>query len=237
MKRAIEMKTNLITGALRALLGALRPTPPQAVPEMIDPDLIRASIPTMCDELPPLDAITDDGTDADLRFHEDDWRQIEFLPRTALPEIKRMLGEYTVFERENRTEYGWNKIYVRKFTCPGIATGKDPQRGLANLLGVEPGPAPILFAYSAGSSRVRGGFTFSLGGNCHLYACGNDDGHTVLGACVGADAEGSRLVAACAKLQAAMDVVLVDWRAQIVILDVAGNQELNLWQRQACAGD
>lgn len=82
-----------------------------------DPRNIRYSIPTIENELP---TFSNQPPYADFThtIHEDDWRQFEFLPATALPVIQEeMTAVENILFPENDPEFdstnGFTKIHVR----------------------------------------------------------------------------------------------------------------------------
>jgi hypothetical protein len=83
----------------------------------IDPSLIRYSIPTISNELP---GVSDSApfNDFTLMLHEDDWRQIEFLPSILLPAIQEEMAdvEAIIFPEDDpnfNSLNGFDKINVR----------------------------------------------------------------------------------------------------------------------------
>lgn len=83
----------------------------------IDPSLIRFSIPTLSNALP---AVSDSFlfNDFTLTLHEDDWRQIEFLPMSLLPVIQEEMTdvEAIIFPEDNpdfNSLNGFDKVHVR----------------------------------------------------------------------------------------------------------------------------
>src|ERR1700733_2495876 len=137
---------------------------PQKV-QTIDPKKILFSVPTLSNDIAPLERVDSPPNKTDLIFHEDDWSQVEFLPKSLVPEIQRMLKEYKSFEQAQRVRSGWRNVYVRKITRGPIATGPQPIHRLEKILGAKAGPAPILFSTSTTGGRVKDGFTIPLGGN------------------------------------------------------------------------
>lgn len=85
----------------------------------IDPQNIRYSIPTISNELPSL---SDKYQFYDFThiIHEDDWRQIEFLPQNELPIIEEEMKmiEEIIFPEDDpdfdSTVNGFDRVHVRK---------------------------------------------------------------------------------------------------------------------------
>jgi len=85
----------------------------------IDPQNIRYSIPTITNELPSL---SDKYSFYDLThtIHEDDWRQMEFLPQNELPVIEEEMKmiEDIIFPEDDpdfdSTVNGFDRVHIRK---------------------------------------------------------------------------------------------------------------------------
>lgn len=81
----------------------------------VDPNNILYTVPTLSNELPEM---TDKKLFADfvLELHEDDWRQIEFLPVDRLPAIQEeMVAVEAILFPDDETErsFGYKSIHVR----------------------------------------------------------------------------------------------------------------------------
>ena len=61
----------------------------------IDVKLILFSTPTLSEDIAPLEPVDHPAGDAEFRFHEDEWSQIEFFPKARLEEVQRLLKEYS----------------------------------------------------------------------------------------------------------------------------------------------
>jgi hypothetical protein len=82
--------------------------------EKIDPSEILFSLPTVAgDALPPIGRGTSKlGTDA-IEIHEDDWRQIEWLPTSIADLIERELKSVMAIHEKERQEIGFAKCHLR----------------------------------------------------------------------------------------------------------------------------
>jgi hypothetical protein len=84
--------------------------------DRIDIEDIRFSIPTISNELPEM-ANTTLFSDFTLQLHEDDWRQIEFLPLQVLPRIQVEMTavEAILFPETGTTpSLGYDTVHIRK---------------------------------------------------------------------------------------------------------------------------
>jgi len=200
---------------------------------MMDINKIVYSIPTISDDLPELEAARLLPGESPLSFHEDSWSQIEFLTAGYLPELQRMLKEYKSFEQANRLpdgKFGWRKIYIRKISRNPLITAVSPLQQLETLLAVKATSAPILTTASSVSGRVKNGFTLPLGGNVYLYGYAANQDIPVLGALLGDSSDHTKLAESFIKLNAAHGLVLVDWRAQMVLTSVTSDGFVDVWR-------
>lgn len=206
--------------------------------QLLNPQDIMFTVPTISNDLPPLDAITEQPNADHVAFHEDDWCQVEFFAKARLPEIQRILAEYKAFEAENRKmttidgqEYPiWKNTFVRKIERQAVVPGPKAAERVASALEAVLGPAPTLFSSNAWTGRVLGGFSIQIGAGVVL--CGYEEGDSVpaLGAFLGGDAEHSSLGTAFGKLAAIESLILVDWRAQMVVTAIDSQGMLQVWQ-------
>jgi len=98
---------NKILAGLLALLGVSGASAQANTPHQIDPKTILFSTPTISNDLAPIETLSDTPSGEIFSFHEDDWSQLEFFPKSQLPIIQRLLSEYKSFEEQNREHYGW----------------------------------------------------------------------------------------------------------------------------------
>jgi hypothetical protein len=219
-----------LLASVLARLGAAKAAQPQQTLQYIDPNSILFTTPTISDDLAPLEALARKPTETDFQFHEDEWSQVELLPQEQLSEVQRMLTEYKSFEREHRTQYGWRKVYVRKIQRLPVVSGPQPIQQLERLLGVQAGPAPLLYSSGAGAGSVKDGFSLPLGGGVTLYGYLADQAVPVLGALVDTNPDDLKLTQAFMKLNAAQGLVLVDWRSQFVLVSVDPTGQVDVWR-------
>ncbi len=217
-----------VFGALLSLFGVTHAAEPKV--EVIDPGTILFSIPTLSNELPPLEAVDADQTSGDVFFHEDDWRQLEFFPADRIPEVQSMLTALKAFSAEHRERSGWKRVYVRALAAAPVVAGQDAVQALADLLDATLGPAPILHASNAITGRVESGFTLPVGGNIQLYGHTDGNGIPVLGASVGPAPDDTRLTDTFVALNRAYGLVLVDWQQQFMLLSPENDGKLRVWQ-------
>jgi hypothetical protein len=55
-------------------------------------------VPTISNDLAPLERLENEPHPTDFVFHEDEWSQVEVCPKSRLVEVQRMLKEYKAFE-------------------------------------------------------------------------------------------------------------------------------------------
>lgn len=204
----------------------------------VDPNSILYSVPTISNDLAPLDPIVDSPQPEAAQMHEDDWCQVEFFPESSLSEMQRILTEYKAFEISNRQmttikgeQYPvWRNTYVRKVTRKPLLSGDFPAEQLARIVGGEIGPPPALFSSRSWSGRVKNGFTIRVGKNIDLYGYTAGEGIPVLAASVGANPDDQALVVAFSKLNTALGFILVDWKSQFILLGTNPDGTVQAWQ-------
>ncbi|MBV8634696.1 MAG: hypothetical protein JO002_09425 [Burkholderiaceae bacterium] len=196
--------------------------------DQADTKIILYSLPTISDDLPPLEPPTEEPSGADMFIEEDMWSQIEFFAGERLDGIRHMLAEYSGFERPHRTDEGWRQIYVRKMARTLVIAGGQAVVQLEKVLGLPAGRAPLLYSAQKVSGKVKGGFSFKLEGNVSLYGQADEDGVAILGATLGYMADSTKLTDAFAKLHAAFGVMLVDWCAQVALVSVNASGQIDV---------
>jgi len=206
--------------------------------QSIDPKSIMFTVPTVSNELPPLDPVETQPRNDEPQMHEDDWCQVEFFHKGYVQELERMLREYKTFEASNRqmiTIEGeqcpiWRNAYVREVVRQPLLTGNEPAGQIARIVGGQIGPAPVLYMTSSWSGRVQKGFSVGVGRNVYLYGYVMNDDVPVIGASLGPDPDDQALVRAFTRLNAALGLVLVDWKQQFILLDTSPNGKIKVWQ-------
>lgn len=227
------MKTYL--ASLMAIFG-LSSVFAQAAPvQKVDLSDALYTVPTISNDLPPLENTRPIANRAGFRFHEDEWSQIEFVPESKVGAIKKLLSEYRAFEAKSRTQFGknkeytaWNDVYVRRLNREPVIPGQGAVSELTKALGLKLGSPPEVFSSSTVSS-VAAGFSIPLGANVTLYGYADGTGIPVLGAFVGESADYRVLAEAFGKLHKRWGVVLVDWRQQLLIVSTAKDGRLESW--------
>jgi hypothetical protein len=121
----------------------------------MDPQNILYTLPTISNEVPST-VDTKLFDDFVLELHEDDWRQIEFLPIDILPAIQgEMAAVEAILFPEDETErsFGYNSIHVRSKI--GSRHLKIPFSDFCQLITVE---SKGSIAFSGYSGFVENGF-------------------------------------------------------------------------------
>lgn len=196
----------------------------------MSPRNILFSVPTLSDDMPVLDPIDKPPSRSDVVLHEDDWSQLEFLPRSATDDVRRLLTELKTFEQANRKSSGWKKPYVRRITRRPVISAPAPLKQLEARLGAPLGGAAFITETNSFLGRVHKGFTFDLGGNVQLYGYTANNDVPVLAASVGPKADNMKLAAAFMKLNKSDGLMLVDWRAQLLLLGVTPDGNIETWK-------
>jgi hypothetical protein len=218
-----------LIASVLALAGIAGPVAAQKV-QTLDPGSILFTTPTLSDDLAPLEPLNRNPSDADVIFHEDEWSQVEFLAMARLAEVQRMLKELKSFERTHRAQHGWRQVFVRRLERTPVIAGSRPIHQLEDRLGAKAGDGPLLFSTSGAPQRVKDGFSLPLGGNVTLYGYAGAQGVPLLGAHVGGNPDDFKLTQAFMKLNASHQLLLVDWRAQIVLVSVTKEGQIDIWR-------
>lgn len=218
-----------LLAALMAMFGLAQSVEAGSAPQMMDPKEILFSMPTIASELPPLEPLNGPPDTGAFALHEDDWTQNEFLPKAMLPDVRRMLSELKTFEMQNREGPGWRNIYVREFKRMPLMAGKAALDHLQSVLGARVGATPLVTSVE-GAARVRNGFTIEIGRNVHLYGYADENGIPVIGASLGPNPDDPKLTDAFTKLNASDDLILVDWRQQMLLISTTANGKIEVWR-------
>lgn len=150
--------------------------------QMVDPKAIMFSMATVAADDIKFVAPTEESFEGAPQFHEDEWCQLEFFPRSRLAEIQRRLVEYKEFEKKHRGQHGWSNIYARRIHREAVVRGVDAADDLATTVGAVPRPSPILTTTSRPLGQAKDGFTLELAGSVLLYGVKTSDGVSALGA-------------------------------------------------------
>lgn len=215
---------------LLSVVGISRPDGKGQEVQTLDPSKILFSVPTIADDLGPVEKVDLPLPDNTFTLHEDDWCLVEFHSATHLHELKRMLTEYKAFEAKNRTSSGWKNVYVRRMERTPVIVGSGGLERLSSLLGTTADDAPVLHSTTALTGRVRQGFSMTLGGNIRLYGYVSNEGLPVLAASVGEHPDDHVLTSAFAKLHKEAGLILVDWKNQFILVGVSDGGQIEIWK-------
>lgn len=218
----------LLAGLL-AMVGLVGPATAEA-PKMIDPSTILFSMSTIANDMAPLEKVSEVAP-SDLIFHEDEWRQVEFFDRSRLGEVQAKLIDLKAFATAHQQKVGWSNVYVRELTPAPVLRGKAALETLEGQLKVKAHGGAVIFTGASNVvGRVADGLSFPLGGGVALYGFSSEAGIPVLGAIVESGGDNQILVRAFQKLSASDHLILVDWRAQMVLTSVAEDGSIQTWR-------
>ena len=187
----------------------------------MNPKEILFSLPSLCDPIPA----TQPGAPgaAHRALHEDDWRQIEFVPLANRDYIQAKLSELAAFKHEHQRGCGFAKLLIRPehpiaFGSVGLATAQMPHFPIEAL--------------TLGGGAVHGGFAVPDRTDWFIYGqCAPDRRILHLAVSPGRGEPPSEQF-----LQALTDLsvsrfLLVDWYVGIVV-DTASPDALLSWTRR-----
>lgn len=195
----------------------------------LDPRKISFTLPTVAADDLQFEVPTQQSFEGAPQFHEDTWRQLEFYPDARLAELQGRLKEYKAFEQRNRIANGWKDIYARRIPAAPVL-GTAGTKDVAEFLRGKLQPAPILTTTSSPLGQVKGGFTVRINSTVFLYGVTSGAPVTVLGAVVEQGGDDQALTAAFTRLHRQYKVILVDWRSQMVLVDVDRTGGINIWR-------
>ncbi|MFV8581004.1 hypothetical protein ACNRBH_17920 [Ralstonia pseudosolanacearum] len=219
-----------LLSTLVAAFGIQPPAHAEPSAQMVDPKTIMFTMPTVAADDIKFVVPTEESFEGAPQFHEDEWCQLEFFPRSRLAEIQRRLVEYKAFEKTHRGQHGWSNIYARRIHREAVVRGVDAADDIATSIGAVPRPSPILTTTSRPVGQVKDGFTLELAGSVLLYGVRTSDGVSALGATVARDGDDAQLTRAYITLSDKYGLLLVDWRAQQLLLSVTENGDISVWR-------
>ncbi len=207
-----------------------KPQKPEGNVRMMNPKDLLFSQASLCDPIPS----TEPGTPpaAYKALHEDDWRQIEFVPVVNRDYLQAKLTEFITFREQHRSGSGFTKIFLRPehpitFYSIGFHASQLPRfTQFAAVLGSVPIPNGL------GRGIVPGGFALSDGGDWFLYGqCAPDFTLIALAISPGdAAAPSEPFVRALVEL-AGTRFILVDWYLGAVV-DTSSPESVLAWARR-----
>jgi hypothetical protein len=179
------------------------------------------SRPTITDRLPSCGP--SQGRDL-YALPADDWRQVEFVARAALPEVERELAEIRAVQSGARVEWGWSRMHLRKRPARPLEAAALPAAELFRRFRADARRYDGL-ALKGEPGLVEDGFALETGGLLTLF--GRLSGDRVRELCLHRCRAGAADADALADLAAGYGLHLVDWcRAERV---VATAVELRRW--------
>lgn len=196
----------------------------------VDPKALHYTMPTVAADSLGFAIPSEDTFAGAPQFHEDEWAQIEFFPRKRLEELQNRLVEYKRFEREHRSSAGWSSIYARSIERSAVVDGPSSVARLASTLGASMGNSPILHIASRPLGQVRGGFSIEVGPDVYVYGHEGEVGITTLAVILFAGADNQVLVSTFSRLGQSHGLILVDWRAQQILVSAAPDGRVEVWQ-------
>ena len=193
------------------VLGALawrRSRTPTANITSIDPKSILFSLPTLCDQLPPLLPGVPQLPPGAYRLHEDDWRQVEFVSAPDRAIAEKELGELRNFKMANQVGQAWKAVYVRKSRSGAILSSRVPFARVVEIVNSQP-VGPLFLDTMGAPAQVQGGFVLRLSPDAVLYGFQQDG--VVVSLNLDGCGNGPYPKAPLSQLCREFKLVLVDW--------------------------
>lgn len=218
-----------LLSTLVAAFGIQPPAHAEPPAQMVEPKTIMFTMPTVAADDIRFVVPTEESFEGAPQFHEDEWCQLEFFPQSRLAEIQRRLVEYKAFEKKHRLQHGWSNIYARRIHREALVRGVAVD-DIATSIGAVPRPSPILTTTSRPLGQVKDGFTLELAGSVLLHGVRTSDGVSALGATVARGGDDAQLTQAYITLSEKYGLLLVDWRAQQLLLSVSEKGDISVWR-------
>jgi hypothetical protein len=134
-----------------------------------DPSAVLFSVPTIFERAPAVESGKQTHGDKDFGIDEDDWRQIEFVPRQNLAGLTNLLAEVVAFEKANRQSTGWKNTFVRKEYAASLESAHLSFQKLLASFTPLPSPSALFLTSGEYYAMVTGGFSFRVQGLGNLY--------------------------------------------------------------------
>ena len=181
----------------------------------IDPHSILFNLPTICDVAPATIQEASHNNPEAIHIHEDDWRQIEFIAQTDLPQVDREMASIDAFKHANWTGVGWKSVYIRKERPDGLLPNHLPYSMIDS---VPHGPIQELVIGSVGQEAiVKGGFAVRLSSTLFMYGRQSQGIIADLGLSMSGDQKGSVPTQDLLVLCRRFHLIVADWCAGRVI--------------------
>ena len=184
----------------------------------VDPKDILFTLPTLCDPAP---AVETSSPPAGARsLHEDDWRQIEFVPMVDERHVRSELAALATFKAQHRKASGWTSVYLRKEHPHPFQTVKLQYSSL---------PSFRTSALTLSGRLVRGGFALSDSSDWFIYGQRSPEGGVIqLAVSPGRSICSEAFAAGLAQIAKSAEVMLVDWYASAIV-DVTSSRSVSEW--------
>lgn len=192
----------------------------------IDPKNILYSLATLCDSTPSVEPVPRPKHCRTL--HEDDWRQIEFVPQANLAYIEREQESLAAFKQQNRRGAGWTNVYIRREHPTTLsATGmRLPDISSLSESSLWLGSGPPW------GGLVKGGFALSDDSNWFLYGQRMTDGKVLqLAVSPYLSTPSAAFVELARRISIDSRLLLVDWHAASVV-DTSSQETLLGWSKK-----
>jgi hypothetical protein len=205
---------------LFSFLFGCKPKQPATNVQAIDPRKILFSLPTLCDPIP---SVQPGPPPINYKaLHEDDWRQIEFVPAANRENIATRLQELTAFKRQHRSGVGFTQVFIRPEHPKPFQTLAFSSARLPRLA-----ESPL----ALGGGAIPGGFALSDSSDWFIYGQRSSDGKILhLGIAPGRGVLSKHFIDAIVDL-GRDDLLLVDWYATAMV-DTSSSEAIATWAQR-----
>jgi hypothetical protein len=119
----------------------------------VDPNSILFTVPTISNDLAPLEPVEGETRESDFAFHKVEWSQIEFFPKGRLVTMQSILRTYKPFEAANRTEHAWRNVYAREIDRAAVIPDIGAVGRLEVMVGLKVGRCSAMNRIIPNSSK------------------------------------------------------------------------------------
>ncbi len=156
-------------------------------------------------------------------LHEDDWRQIEFVPVSDHDYVRHELAALDAFKTEHRMGMGWDSMYLRK-EYPEPLAALDLKYTVLPTFPFSP--------LSLSGRSVHGGFALSDSAGWFLYGQRSSEGGIInLAVSPGRSACSAEFASGLVGITQVANVMLVDWYAGLIV-DTKSPESVLMWARR-----
>lgn len=190
----------------------------RAVAQMVAPQDILYTLPTICNDLGALVA-TVSSDSQNFEMHEDDWRQIELISKTHSKEIETELAGVEEVIRTKCVNSAFQAIFVRKLIKSPLRGVQLTRSELDSYFSCRTRYDGIAYYVTSGTipGAVKNGFAFQADSDSVAYGIETDGRVDVVGLQIPVTAKIDKLIDSLALVLSEKELLFVDWCFPIAV--------------------